>query len=56
MPDLHFARIDVFSGADSLLLHYHGPGGAVAEVFEFGAHGKVIRAAAHYAHPPENAP
>lgn len=56
MPDLHFALIDVFCGADSLVLHYHGPGGAVAEVFEFGAHGKVIRAAAHYAHPPENAP
>ena len=56
MPDLHFTLMDVFCGTDSLVLHYRGPRGAVAEVFEFGADGKVIRAAAHYAHPPENAP
>jgi ketosteroid isomerase-like protein len=56
MPDLHFALTEVFCGADSLVLHYQGQRGAVAEVFEFGADGKVISAAAHYAHPPENAP
>lgn len=48
MPELRFTLIDVFVGVDSLLLHYQGARGPAAEVFEFGPHCKVIRAAAHY--------
>lgn len=49
MPELHFALIDTFVGVDSLIIHYQGARGPAAEMFEFGADGKVIRAAAHYA-------
>jgi hypothetical protein len=49
IPDLHFTLIDTFVGAGSLIIHYQGARGPAAEVFEFGADGKVIRAAAHYA-------
>ena len=49
MPDLHFALINTFVGVDSLIIHYQGVRGPVAEVFEFGPDGLVCRAAAHYA-------
>jgi ketosteroid isomerase-like protein len=49
MPDLRFALSGVFVGVDSLVIHYQGARGPAAEMFEFGADGKVIRAAAHYA-------
>lgn len=49
MPDLHFTLRDMFCGVDSLIIHYQGARGPAAEVFEFGADGKVVRAAAHYA-------
>ena len=48
-PKLRFTLIDAFVGVDSLLLHYQGARGPAAEVFGFGADGKVSRAAAHYA-------
>ena len=47
-PELHFTLIDVFLGADSVAVHYHGIRGPVVEVFFFGADGLVQRAAAHY--------
>lgn len=47
-PTLHFQRVAVFLGADSIVLHYLGMRGPAAEVFFFNAEGQVIRAAAHY--------
>lgn len=49
MPELHFTLLDTFVGVDSLIIHYQGVRGPVAEVFEFDPNGLVIRAAAHYA-------
>jgi hypothetical protein len=48
IPDLHFELLTVFTGAHSVVIHYHGPKGLGAEVFWFNAAGKVDRAAAHY--------
>jgi ketosteroid isomerase-like protein len=48
IPDLHFALIDVYTGASSVVIHYDGPRGASAEVFWFNEAGKVYRAGAHY--------
>ena len=49
-PDLHFELIAVLVGVESVTIHYKGAGGRlVAEVFHFGADGKVVRAFAHYA-------
>src|SRR4051794_29166287 len=49
-PGLRFEVLDVFAGAGSVALRYRAVAGLVAcEVFFFDAHGKVSRAAAHYA-------
>jgi len=48
VPDLRFKLIDVRVGVDSLVIHYHGHKGPVAEMLRFGTNGKVISASAHY--------
>jgi ketosteroid isomerase-like protein len=48
-PDLHFELKNVLVGVDSIVLYYGGHRGASAEWFQFGANGRVIRAAGHYA-------
>lgn len=47
-PQLHFELLNVFTGADSVVIHYRGHRGQAAEIFYFNAEGKVVRAAAHY--------
>jgi hypothetical protein len=48
-PNLRFELLTVFVGVDSLVLHYQNQEGRLsAEVFEFGADGKVIRSFANY--------
>lgn len=49
IPDLHFELLDILVGVGSITLYYQGARGRAAEVFHFGADGKVIRASAHYA-------
>jgi ketosteroid isomerase-like protein len=49
LPDLHFTLEHVLAGAESVALAYRGHRGPSVEVFWFGADGKVVRAAAHYA-------
>ena len=50
IPDLHFELISVLTGIESVTLYYKGAKGRLAaEVFHFGADGKVVRAFAHYA-------
>jgi ketosteroid isomerase-like protein len=50
IPDLQFELLVTLVGVDSVTLHYRGAGGRLAaEVFHFGADGKVARAFAHYA-------
>jgi len=48
VPDLRFKLIDVRVGVDSLVIHYHGHKGPVAEMLRFGEDGKVVSASAHY--------
>jgi len=48
-PDLRFELVSALSGVDSVTLYYKGHRGFAAEVFHFGASGKVSRAFAHYA-------
>ena len=49
-PDLKFQLVSVLAGVDSVTLYYRGARGRLAaEVFHFGAGGKVTRAFAHYA-------
>lgn len=48
-PQLHFTLRATFVGADSITLLYDGARGPAAEVFFFDGHGRVARAAAHYA-------
>jgi len=48
LPDLHFELLEVFAGAGSVTITYHGPRGLGAEVLWFDCAGKVYRAAAHY--------
>lgn len=47
-PRLHFELIKVYSGANSVVIHYEGPRGLAAEVFFFNNEGKVDFAHAHY--------
>lgn len=47
-PELRFELIETFVGADSVVLHYRGVRGPAAEVFFFGADGRVVRASANY--------
>jgi hypothetical protein len=42
-PDLNFELHDAPVGNGSITTCYQGAGGPVAEVFHFGADGKVIR-------------
>ncbi|HRH76750.1 MAG TPA: nuclear transport factor 2 family protein [Cellvibrionaceae bacterium] len=48
IPELKFAVIDVFVGADSVIVHYHSISGRVSEVFFFDDEGLVVKAAANY--------
>ena len=47
-PDLEFELLHILRGASSITLIYNGVIGLSAEVFHFGASGKVVRAFAHY--------
>jgi hypothetical protein len=50
IPELHFELVTVLAGVSSVTLYYRGAQGRLAaEVFHFGADGKVVRAFAHYA-------
>jgi ketosteroid isomerase-like protein len=49
IPNLHFELHEVLVGVASVTLYYQGARGPAAEVFHFGADGKVARAYAHYA-------
>ncbi len=48
LPGLQFEVLDVLVGIDSVVVYYQGHRGRVAEVFQFGTSGKVVRAHAHY--------
>ena len=48
IPNLHFELTEILVGADTLVIHYRGHRGPVAEVFKFAPSGKVTSAAAHY--------
>lgn len=48
MPTLHFEHLQTFTGADSVTIYYRGARGLAAEVFFFGADGRVVKACAHY--------
>ena len=48
VPDLFFTLRSVFFGVNSVVIHYDGPRGIGAEVFEFDENGKVFRAFANY--------
>lgn len=52
IPDLHFELLAALAGVDSVVVYYQGHRGLVAEVFRFGATGKVCMASAHYAEWP----
>ncbi|HTQ50595.1 MAG TPA: nuclear transport factor 2 family protein [Candidatus Acidoferrales bacterium] len=48
-PGLHFELLDVFVGANSVVLHYRNNSGErAAEMLIFNKQGLVCRAAAHY--------
>lgn len=50
VPGLHFTKLGVFVGAQSVAIHYRNHEDKhVVEVLELDGHGKVRRAAAHYA-------
>lgn len=48
-PDLRFELLTALAGVDSVTVYYRGHRGLSAEVFLFGASGKVRAAYAHYA-------
>jgi hypothetical protein len=48
IPWLRFELTQVLVGVDSVVIHYRGHRGPVAEVFRFAPSGKVVSAAAHY--------
>jgi hypothetical protein len=45
---LRFELLGVMTGVNSVVIHYQGPRGDSAEVFQFQENGKVVRAFAHY--------
>jgi ketosteroid isomerase-like protein len=53
LPTLHFDLHHIVIGVDSLVLIYTGHRGLSSEVFHFAPSGKVARAFAHYAKPPQ---
>ena len=51
-PDLKFELLTVFSGIDTITIHYRNQAGRLgAETLEFGAGCKVVRSGATYAAP-----
>ena len=49
VPNLKFEVLSVLLGANTLTIYYKGAQARLsAEVFEFGACGKVVKAIAHY--------
>lgn len=51
IPELRFQLITALAGVNSITLYYRGHRGLSAEVFHFGADGKVSSAFAHYEVP-----
>ena len=49
-PELHFEKLHVLAGSNSVTIIYNGVRGLSAEVFHFNRSGKVYAAYAHY-HP-----
>lgn len=47
-PQLHFEKLNVLSGINSVTIIYNGIRGLSAEVFHFNQQGKVYAAYAHY--------
>ena len=47
-PNLRFELSEVLAGNDSLAIHYRSIRGMATEILQFGAHGLVLRAMAHY--------
>jgi aryl-phospho-beta-D-glucosidase BglC (GH1 family) len=47
-PQLHFEKLNVLLGVNSVTIIYNGVRGLSAEVFHFNASGKVHAAYAHY--------
>lgn len=47
-PELHFKLLHILVGVNSVTLIYEGVSGLSAEVFHFGATGRVVKAFAHY--------
>ncbi len=47
-PELHFEKLHVLLGANSLTIIYKGVRGLSAEMFQFGVSGRVSSACAHY--------
>jgi hypothetical protein len=47
-PDLHFEKLHVLCGANSVTIIYRGHRGLSAEVFLFAQSGRVAAAFAHY--------
>ena len=49
VPGLHFTKLGVYAGAQSVAIHYRNHSDKlVVEVLHLGADGKIVRAAAHY--------
>lgn len=48
-PNLRFELLGALAGVNSVTVYYKGHRGVAAEVFHFGASGKVSKAFAHYA-------
>jgi hypothetical protein len=51
-PDLHFEKLHVLCGANSVTIIYRGHRGLSAEVFLFAETGRVAAAFAHYERAP----
>lgn len=51
LPQLRFELVGALAGVGSVTVCYHGHRGLAAEVFQFGAGGKVSKASAHYGEP-----
>lgn len=50
-PHLRFELVSALAGVDSVTVCYRGHRGLAAEVFHFGATGRVSKAFAHYVEP-----
>ena len=50
-PGLRFELVSALAGVSSVTVYYRGHRGLAAEVFHFGASGKVSKAFAHYVEP-----